>query len=215
MSGISDFTKIQNLNKDDNSAKDYVAATPLQRLIAGIINILLFFIPANIIFIVFHTNSAKAIFFIPVVCITLACIIFLMILPFWQCFWMWKRGQSIGEKIMGIKVIRLDNRSPDFWNNVIKREFIYYIYMYILARSCFYSQGLQDVFFYICLMFMPPDLFFSVETARLVPVLLLIDIFNLMCLYRLFSNKFLSVTLQDKLAKTRVVQNVSNNKLII
>ena len=43
MSGISDFTKIQNLNKDDNSAKDYVAATPLQRLIAGIINILLFF----------------------------------------------------------------------------------------------------------------------------------------------------------------------------
>ena len=89
-----------------------------------------------------------------------------------------------------IKVIRLDNRSPDFWNNVIKREFIYYIYMYILARSCFYSQGLQDVFFYICLMFMPPDLFFSVETAPLVPLLLLIDIFNLMCLYRYFRISF-------------------------
>lgn len=212
---VRDFTKIQNLNKDDNTAQDYVAATPLKRLIAGIINILLFFIPANVVYIFFHTKYIKAIFAIPFVCLTLASIIFLMILPFWQCFWMWKRGQSIGKKIMGIKVIRLDNRSPDFWNNVIKREFIYYIYMYILARSCFYSQGLQDVFFYICLMFMPPDLFFSVETARLVPVLLLIDIFNLMCLYRLFSNKFLSVTLQDKLAKTRVVQNVSNNKLII
>ena len=212
---VRDFTKIQNLNKDDNTAQDYVAATPLQRLIAGIINILLFFIPANVVYIFFHTKYIKAIFAIPFVCLTLASIIFLMILPFWQCFWMWKRGQSIGKKIMGIKVIRLDNRSPDFWTNVIKREFIYYIYMYILARSCFYSQGLQDVFFYICLMFMPPDLFFSVETARLVPVLLLIDIFNLMCLYRLFSNKFLSVTLQDKLAKTRVVQNVSNNKLII
>ena len=58
-------------------------------------------------------------------------------------------------------------------------------------------------------MFMPPNLFFSVETALLAPVILLIDIFNLMCLYRLFSKKFLSVTLQDKLAKTRVVQNVS------
>ena len=132
-----------------------------------------------------------------------------MILPFWQCYWMWKRGQSIGKKIMGIKVIRLDNRSPDFRTNVIKREFIYYIYMYILARGCFYLPGLQDEFFYICLMFMPPNLFFSVETALLAPVILLIDIFNLMCLYRLFSKKFLSVTLQDKLAKTRVVQNVS------
>ena len=81
--------------------------------------------------------------------------------------------------------------------------------MYILARSYFYLPGLQDEFFYICLMFMPPNLFFSVETALLAPVILLIDIFNLMCLYRLFSNKFLSVTLQDKLAKTRVVQNVS------
>ena len=212
---VRDFTKIQNLNKDGNTAQDYVAATPLKRLIAGIINILLFFIPANVVYIFFHTKYIKAIFAIPFVCLTLASIIFLMILPFWQCFWMWKRGQSIGKKIMGIKVIRLDNRSPDFWNNVIKREFIYYIYMYILARSCFYSQGLQDVFFYICLMFMPPNLFFSVETAPLVPLLLLIDIFNLMCLYRLFSNKFLFVTLQDKLAKTRVAQNVSNNKLII
>ena len=81
--------------------------------------------------------------------------------------------------------------------------------MYILARSYFYLPGLQDAFFYICLMFMPPNLFFSVETAPLAPVILLIDIFNLKCLYRLFSNKFLSVTLQDKLAKTRVVQNVS------
>lgn len=158
---VRDFTKIQNLNKDDNTAQDYVAATPLKRLIAGIINILLFFIPANVVYIFFHTKYIKAIFAIPFVCLTLASIIFLMILPFWQCFWMWKRGQSIGKKIMGIKVIRLDNRSPDFWNNVIKREFIYYIYMYILARSCFYSQGLQDVFFYICLMFMPPNLFFQ------------------------------------------------------
>lgn len=115
MSGISDFTKIQNLNKDDNTAQDYVVATPLQRLIAGIINILLFFIPANVVYIFFHT---KIIYFpygyIINYITTIVSIIFLMILPFWQCYWMWKRGQSIGKKIMGIKVIRLDNRSPDF-----------------------------------------------------------------------------------------------------
>ena len=58
-------------------------------------------------------------------------------------------------------------------------------------------------------MFMPTNLFLSVKTVPLIPVILMIDIFNLMCLYRLFSNKFLSVTLQDKLAKTIVVQNVS------
>ena len=70
-----------------------------------------------------------------------------MILPFWQCYWMWKRGQSIGKKIMGIKVIRLDNRSPDFRTNVIKREFIYYIYIYI----CIFLQ--EVVFIYqVCRM---------------------------------------------------------------
>ncbi|WP_367448716.1 RDD family protein [Snodgrassella alvi] len=98
---VRDFTKIQNLNKDDNTAQDYVAATPLKRLIAGIINILLFFIPANVVYIFFHTKYIKAIFAIPFVCLTLASIIFLMILPFWQCFWMWKRGQSIGKKNNG------------------------------------------------------------------------------------------------------------------
>ena len=99
---VRDFTKIQNLNKDDNTAQDYVAATPLKRLIAGIINILLFFIPANVVYIFFHT---KIIYFpygyIINYITTIVSIIFLMILPFWQCFWMWKRGQSIGKKNNG------------------------------------------------------------------------------------------------------------------
>jgi len=56
---------------------------------------------------------------------------------------------------------------------------------------------------------MPFNLFLSVTARPLIPVIFLIDIFNLMCLYRLFSNKFLSVTLQDKFVKTIVVQNVS------
>lgn len=38
---IHDVIKIQNLDKDNNSAKDYVAATSLQRIIAVIIVLLL------------------------------------------------------------------------------------------------------------------------------------------------------------------------------
>ena len=63
--------------------------------------------------------------------------------------------------------------------------------------------------FFIFFLFMPFNLFLSVTARPLIPVIFLIDIFNLMCLYRLFSNKFLSVTLQDKFVKTIVVQNVS------
>lgn len=63
---IHDVIKIQNLDRDNNSAKEYVAATSLRRIIAVIIILLLM-----------H---------------------FLMILPFWQCFWMRTRGQFIGKK---------------------------------------------------------------------------------------------------------------------
>lgn len=38
---IHDVIKIQNLDKDNNSAKDYVPATSLQRIIAVIIVLLL------------------------------------------------------------------------------------------------------------------------------------------------------------------------------
>ncbi|ORF08372.1 hypothetical protein BGI03_00450 [Snodgrassella alvi] len=38
---IHDVIKIQNLDKDNNSAKDYVAATSFQRIIAVIIVLLL------------------------------------------------------------------------------------------------------------------------------------------------------------------------------
>ena len=127
MSKIQDFTKIQGLyEKDDISTQDYVAATSLQRIIAGMINIQLFLAPAIVMYIVLHIRPYSNIFFY----ITLACIIFLIILPVWQCYWMRTRGQSIGKKILGIRIIRLDNRPPNFWNIVIKREMIYYIYIY-------------------------------------------------------------------------------------
>ena len=119
------------------------------------------------------------------------------------------RGQSIGKRILGIRIIRLDNRPPNFWTIVIKREIIYYIYIFILAISIFYLPGPHNQVFFAFFLLIPLNLLLSVTTLPLLLIMILIDIFNFMCLYRLFSNKFLSVTLQDKFAKTIVVQNVS------
>ncbi|NUE80328.1 RDD family protein [Snodgrassella sp. ESL0304] len=139
MSKIQDFTKIQGLNeKDDISTQDYLVATSLQHVIAGMINIQLFLAPAIVMYIVLHIRPYSNIFFY----ITLACIIFLIIFPAWQCYWMRTRGQSIGKKIMGIRVIHLDNSSPDFWTNVIKREIIYYLYLFFLVITIFYLPDL-------------------------------------------------------------------------
>lgn len=193
------------LNKDGISTKDYVAATPLQRVIAGMINIQLYLAPAIVMFIVLHIRPFSDICFY----ITLICIIFLIILPVWQCYWMRTRGQSIGKKILGIRIIRLDNRPPNFWTIVIKREIFYYIYIFILAISIFYLPGPHNQVFFAFFLLIPLNLLLSVTTLPLLLIMILIDIFNFMCLYRLFSNKFLSVTLQDKFAKTIVVQNVS------
>ncbi|WP_100141638.1 RDD family protein [Snodgrassella alvi] len=206
MSKIQDLQKMQALlNKDGISTKDHVAATPLQRVIAGMINIQLYLAPAIVMFIVLHIRPFSDICFY----ITLACIIFLIILPVWQCYWMRTRGQSIGKKILGIRIIRLDNRPPNFWTIVIKREIIYYIYIFILAISIFYLPGPHNQVFFAFFLLIPLNLLLSVTTLPLLLIMILIDIFNFMCLYRLFSNKFLSVTLQDKFAKTIVVQNVS------
>ncbi|WP_370520370.1 RDD family protein [Snodgrassella sp. ESL0304] len=102
------------------------------------INIQLFLAPAIVMYIVLHIRPYSNIFFY----ITLACIIFLIIFPAWQCYWMRTRGQSIGKKIMGIRVIHLDNSSPDFWTNVIKREIIYYLYLFFLVITIFYLPDL-------------------------------------------------------------------------
>lgn len=65
MSKIQDFTKIQGLyEKDDISTQDYVAATSLQRIIAGMINIQLFLAPAIVMYIVLHIRAYSNIFFI-------------------------------------------------------------------------------------------------------------------------------------------------------
>ncbi|WP_425319093.1 RDD family protein [Snodgrassella alvi] len=169
------------------------------------INIQLFLAPAIVMYIVLHIRPYSNIFFY----ITLACIIFLIIFPAWQCYWMRTRGQSIGKKIMGIRVIHLDNSSPDFWTNVIKREIIYYLYLFFLVITIFYLPDLHNEDFWNFFLLTLLKLWSSVTTLPLLFIILLVNIFNLTCLYRLLSDKFLSITLQDKLAKTKVVQNIS------
>ncbi|KEQ01783.1 RDD family [Snodgrassella alvi SCGC AB-598-J21] len=110
---------------------------------------------------------------------------------------------------MGIRVIHLDNSSPDFWTNVIKRDIIYYLYLFFLVITIFYLPDLHNEDFWNFFLLTLLKLWSSVTTLPLLFIILLVNIFNLTCLYRLLSDKFLSITLQDKLAKTKVVQNIS------
>lgn len=65
MSKIQDFTKIQGLyEKDDISTQDYLVATSLQHVIAGMINIQLFLAPAIVMYIILYIRPYSNIFFI-------------------------------------------------------------------------------------------------------------------------------------------------------
>lgn len=98
MSKIQGFTKIQGLNeKDDISTQDYLVATSLQHVIAGMINIQLFLAPAIVMYIILYIRPYSNIFFY----ITFVCIIFLIIFPAWESYRMRTQWQFIGKKIMG------------------------------------------------------------------------------------------------------------------
>lgn len=70
MSKIQDFTKIQGLNeKDDISTQDYLVATSLQHVIAGMINIQLFLAPAIVMYIILYIRPYSNIFFLYYFCL--------------------------------------------------------------------------------------------------------------------------------------------------
>ncbi len=54
-------------------------------------------------------------------------IVTLIIYALWQMYWMSKYGQSIGKRLLKIRVVRINGENPGFIHNVILREFIYQI----------------------------------------------------------------------------------------
>ncbi|MDO5638344.1 MAG: RDD family protein [Neisseria sp.] len=108
-----------------------------------------------------------------------------------QLWWMARDGQSVGKKIMRIRVLRTDGRNPGFWGTVIMREMVYNILVMVVATVA--------GFLAILLTGSPEDA--ADNIANLVSML-----FTLACLVMLFNRNKDRRTLQDYLANTVVVQ---------
>ena len=56
-----------------------------------------------------------------------------LILLVWQIVWMVQRGQSIGKRLLGIKVIGLNGENPGFVGTVLLREVVYYLIVLVIT----------------------------------------------------------------------------------
>lgn len=54
-----------------------------------------------------------------------------------QLVWMIKRGQSIGKRIMGIKVVTMDGTNPGFVGYVVLREAVFWFILTIISMIPF------------------------------------------------------------------------------
>ncbi|WP_084224409.1 RDD family protein [Stenoxybacter acetivorans] len=109
----------------------------------------------------------------------------------WQCVWMSRHGQSIGKRIVGIKVIKLNGENPGFVGNVLLREIVYYLIIGVIL-------GIIGVIFFNG---------FDTESSILNG---LANIPYMICLVMLFQTKTWRRTLQDYLAGTLVVKAEKN-----
>lgn len=103
-----------------------------------------------------------------------------LILCIFQLIWMTRDGQSLGKKIMKIRVIDEDGGNPGFVRYVLQREFLVYLLLGVVVFIvAFVSEALSN---FINLAFW------------------------MICLVMLFRESDNRQTLQDKFAKTYVVQ---------
>lgn len=114
-----------------------------------------------------------------------------LIYGIWQLVCMSKNGQSLGKKILGIRVLKMDGSNPGFWGTVLLREVLYNIIVAITAVAL--------GFVLIFILGLPSS---SLETI----VNLSSFLATLICVVMLFNRKKSRRTLQDYLADTVVVQ---------
>ena len=113
-----------------------------------------------------------------------------------QVYYMSKFGQSIGKKLMKIRVVRENGDVAGFVHNVLLREFVYGLICSVIMMA------LMGIFFAV----------FGLEAnsgvAMAVDVLLQIVSYvpTIVCFIMLFMESRQRQTLQDMLAKTYVVQ---------
>ncbi|WP_037586487.1 RDD family protein [Stenoxybacter acetivorans] len=105
----------------------------------------------------------------------------------WQLVWMSQYGQSIGKRIVGIKVISLDGENPGFLSNMLLREV---------------SFNVISLGFLRIVVFLLANLGFEERTWTVS----LLGFPLLVCLIMLFRTQTQRRTLQDYLAGTLVVK---------
>ncbi len=108
-----------------------------------------------------------------------------------QLWWMARDGQSIGKKIMNIRVLRTDGRNPGFWGTVMMREMVYNLLAVVVASIAGYLAVLLSGG--------------AVEMAESIANLVSLA-FTLVCVVMLFNETRDRRTLQDYLANTVVVK---------
>ncbi len=102
-----------------------------------------------------------------------------------------KHGQSIGKKIMHIRLLKTDGTNPGFWGAVMLREVVYNIMLTIAAMIIGYA---------VVLLSGAPA-----ATADVIANVLTLSA-SLACFVMLFNKQKSRRTLQDYLAGTVVVQ---------
>lgn len=164
-------------------------ASPWNRIAAYIINTLLtsIVVTPGIIILIIEMIRSKSIGYNligPVLCIMIP----LTIYGIWQIILMSKTGQSLGKRLMNIKVIGMDGRNPGFIGTVLLREMVFNMIVTIVS--------LILTFIFVGLLNFPETLtsnFFEYLT----PFILLVMLFRKKTLHR---------TLQDYLARTIVIK---------
>ncbi|MDF7675696.1 RDD family protein [Neisseriaceae bacterium ESL0693] len=143
-----------------------------------------------------HVDSMNTIynFYHPIIANIMTGSLLFIIVLIWQWVWMSRYGQSIGKRLLGIKVIGLDGQNPGFNGTVLVRE---------VSFGFLVCLGFNVAFFVIyCINFVGLPLIASILAHLWV---ILFYCLPVICLIMLFINKIQRRTLQDLLAKTKVV----------
>lgn len=114
----------------------------------------------------------------------------------WQLVWMSTRGQSVGKRIMGIRVVDMAGQNPGFVGTVLMREVVFQLIILVVTFVIGFVFGI------LLALAGAPD---AIEQYDI-----LFDIISyipsLICLGMLFNKNSLRRTLQDYLAKTMVIK---------
>lgn len=184
---------------DGDGETEVELASPWRRMGAYIINTLLsiaVFLPIAPALFAIWTGSAPELNYTSLGMGTLASIVLGLGLLIWQCIWMTQRGQSVGKRLLGIKVVDLNGNNPGFVGTVLLREVVYGLLVMVFA---FIIGAVIGVFF---------GLTGNLEGIEAYSTLfdLIGYIPTIVCTIMLFRTQTLRRTLQDYIAKTIVIK---------